>query len=177
MGISPENFLNRYFTSEQLKAPLSDIGFSVGGTKSERIKRIVENWTVHNRDWYELLDFLDWGELIQICDDFNISYSKYNKEETLCSKIENEQVLNFRNKTMQSSKKESSINIQAKNINIGSNNKMSHTSESKNSSISKVQLIVAIIVGIFVVFGVVSGFTLTNDSTKNEFSPNRRINN
>ena len=176
MGISVEDFLNRYFGVEELKKPLEDISFPVGGTKNERVTRIVENWNAYNRDWYDLLDYLEWDTLSLICEDFNISYSEYNKEETLCRKIEDVRVLDFRNKTMKSSQKKSNaqpstVNISGENINIGSNNKISRTSESKNSSISKAQLIVAIIVGTFVIFGVVFGFTLTSDSTKNEFSP------
>ena len=98
MGIRIEEFLDQYFSSDQLKDLLADMGHPVGGTKKERIVRIIKNWTLHNRDWYELLDFLDWDTLSQICDDFNIPYSDYAKEETLCNTIEENRVLDFRKK-------------------------------------------------------------------------------
>lgn len=105
MGISPKKFLDRYFTSAELKEPLDDIGFPVGGIKKERIERIVENWTSHHRTWYDLLEFLDWGKLSKVCDDFGVSYSEYNTEDTLCNKIEDGQVIDsnrnlFQTKTL-----------------------------------------------------------------------------
>ena len=99
MGIPVEDFLYRYFNPDQLKEILFDIGIPVGRTKKERIDRILENWQSHNRDWYELLEYLDWSTLSQICDDFNILYSDYAKEDTLRNKIEDEWVLDFRKKT------------------------------------------------------------------------------
>ena len=90
MGITVKNFLDRYFSPNLLKEALSDMGIPVGTTKKERIERIVENWRSHNRDWYELLEYLDWSTLSQICDDFNIRYSDYAREDTLCNKIEGE---------------------------------------------------------------------------------------
>ena len=100
MGISVETFLKRYFSSKQLKEPLEGIGLSVGGTKKERIIRIIENWSLYHRDWYELLNYLDWNKLAQICDDFDIWYSGYEREDTLRDRIENEMVLDFRKETM-----------------------------------------------------------------------------
>lgn len=96
MGISIRNFLERYFTSEKLKEPLEDIGLPVGGTKKEKIARIIKNWESHNRYWYDLLNYLKWDKLSLICEDFGILYSPYNTEETLRDKIENNEVLDFR---------------------------------------------------------------------------------
>lgn len=167
MGISPENFLRRYFTLEQLKEPLADIGLSVGGTKNEKIKRITDNWITHHRNWYELLDYLEWGDLSRICDDFGINYSDYNKEETLCQKIEDEMVLDFRNKTTKDKATQTiknndkpnqtlpSINILGKNINIGNNNKIISNNKiaaqngmSKETKISIILGILALVIGV-----------------------------
>lgn len=160
MGISVEKFLSKYFSPKQLKEALSDIGIPVGVTKKERIGRIVENWRSHNRYWYELLDFLEWGGLSQICDDFNIPYSEYNKEETLRHKIEDARVLDFRNKSKTSTRnksdeKPSIFNILGKNINIGSNNKINsdNTNNSTSLKIQKWQVAVGII-SIIVVIGI-----------------------
>lgn len=114
MGISPKDFLNRYFSPDQLKEALLNIGAPVGRTKKERIQRIIDNWQSYNRDWYELLGFLDWGTLAKICDDFGIPYNDYNTEETLCNKIEDERVLDFRKETMRKVEKKSTIDTEEK---------------------------------------------------------------
>jgi len=172
MGIRVEDFLNRYFTSDQLKEILDDMGLSLGGTKKDRIDRIIDNWSQHNRDWYELLDFLEWGILAKICDDFNIPYSNYAKEETLSNKIEDNRVLDFRNQEKISKQKKSnettSINIQGENINIGSHNKIEKKSENP-SKIPKIQLAVAIVVGFFVILGVVWGLTSSPATNENDW--------
>lgn len=100
MGISPKDFLNRYFNSKQLKKPLEGIGLPFGSTKKERVNRILENWISHHRNWYGLLDHLDWNKLAKICDDFNIRYSGYEREDTLRNKIEDAMVLDFRKETL-----------------------------------------------------------------------------
>jgi len=176
MGIRIEDFLDHYFRVDELKDPLEDIGLPVSGTKNERIDRILKNWASHNRDWYELLDFLDWEALSQICDDFSISYNENASEETLCNKIKDDRVLDFRKKqksTIQkkSDEKPSTVNILGKNINVSSNNKIQFESKKENRSLLKASLIVAIVVGAFVIFGVVSEISSSSNPTKNEFSP------
>jgi len=116
MGISVKDFLDRYFGTDELKEPLEDLGLPVGGTKKVRIDRIVENWSSQNRDWNGLLDFLDWGTLAKICDDFGIQYSDYNTEETLRNKIEYERVLDFQKKTKTKSSQKSDESITSKPI-------------------------------------------------------------
>ena len=113
MVITIEKFLSKYFSSKQLKETLDDIGIAVGVTKKERIKRIIENWTTYHRDWYELLCFLDWGKLAKICDDFGITYSDYNTEDTLRNKIEDERILDFRKETMKKFEKKMAVLIDA----------------------------------------------------------------
>lgn len=143
MGISPKKFLDRYFTSEQLKEPLDDIGLSVGGTKKERIERIVENWTTHHRNWYDLLEFLDWGKLSKVCDEFGISYSEYNTEETLRDKIEDEQVIDSQRKIFQT--------------------KISHTqnpSNTKKQVVKKFNPYVIVTISIWLIIGI--SFSMLN---------------
>ena len=169
MGISVEDFLYRYFRPDELKDVLVDIGIPVGRTKKERVERILDNWRSHNRDWYELLDYLDWDVLSQICDDFNIGYSDYNTEDSLRNKIGDEWVLIFskrqkKNIEKKSEEKSSTFNVLGKNITIGSDNIIHSSEASKGSSISKAQLAVAIIVGAFVITGVVWGITSSENS-------------
>ena len=98
MGIRVEKFLEKYYSNDQLKDVLDAIGLALGGNKKELIDRIIYNWDSYNRDWYELPHYLDWDKLSLICDDFSIPYSDYAKKETLCNKIEENRVLDFRKK-------------------------------------------------------------------------------
>jgi len=72
MGISVGKLLNDYFGTDELKYALSDIGELTTGTKAELIKRLVTQWEPHNRNKYDLLDYLDEDMLAQLCDDYNI---------------------------------------------------------------------------------------------------------
>ena len=72
MGISLAKFLNDYFTVNELKYALSDIGELTTGTKVELVKRLVVQWEPHNRDKYDLLDYLDEYMLVNLCNDYNI---------------------------------------------------------------------------------------------------------
>jgi hypothetical protein len=72
MGIALAKYLNDYFTVSELKDALSNIGELTTGTKIELVKRLVAQWESHNRDKYDLLDFLDEDVLANLCDDYNI---------------------------------------------------------------------------------------------------------
>ncbi len=153
MGISAKNFLNRYFGADQLKEPLANIGLPVGSTKKERIDRIIENWSSYNRDWYDLLNYLDWGTLAQICEDFNIMYSEYAKEDTLRNKIADERILDFRKKQKSSTQKKSYESI--------SSNPIFHMPHNKRDW-GKIGVILTIIIGLG--FGIPSLYYSMNPS-------------
>ncbi len=72
MGLSVTKLLNDYFSVDDLKDVLNDIGEPVSGTKDQLVKRVRTNWKSHNRDNYELLEFLDEDSLYMICHYYNI---------------------------------------------------------------------------------------------------------
>jgi len=93
MGISIKDFLYQYFDAEQLKDPLSDIGIPFGKSKDERVTRILENWPARNRKWGDLLDYLKWDDLAEICEDFNLEYYDDDDEDALIKQIKKAQIL------------------------------------------------------------------------------------
>ncbi len=71
MSLSIKKLLQEYFSVDDLKDVLCDIGEPVSGNKSQLVTRITNNWKEHNRDNYELLDFLDQEQLEMICYYYN----------------------------------------------------------------------------------------------------------
>lgn len=74
MRISLREFLGKYFTIDELKDSLDDIGEVLSGTKDELVERLAIKWLQY-RNVYDLLDFLDEEKLIAICYHFDIQYS------------------------------------------------------------------------------------------------------
>lgn len=72
MGITLSKFLNDYFGVDELKMALSDIGELTTGQKNVLIKRLIAQWEPHNRDKYDLLEYLDEDYLSDLCIDYNI---------------------------------------------------------------------------------------------------------
>ena len=72
MGLSVKKLLDDYFRTDEIQDALRDIGESASGTKDELVQRIRNNWESHNRDIYELLDFIDKTSLQQICYYYNL---------------------------------------------------------------------------------------------------------
>lgn len=75
MGLSITKLLNDYLSVDDLKGVLMDIGEPVSGTKDQLVKRVRINWKSHNRDNYELLEFLDEDSLYMICHYYSIDTS------------------------------------------------------------------------------------------------------
>ena len=73
MGLSVKKLLDDYFRTDEIQDALRDIGESTSGTKDELVQRICSNWESHNRDIYELLDFIDKTSLQQICYYYNLN--------------------------------------------------------------------------------------------------------
>lgn len=70
-------------------------GLKVSGTKEELARRFLRDWKKEGRNNYDLLMFLDYERLFQICEDYDLEMSLYrdytNKE--LIEKIKNAQLL------------------------------------------------------------------------------------
>ncbi len=74
MGLRARVLLERYFSVEDIKNALYDIGETVSGNKSQLIRRLMANWEAHNRDLYGLLDFVDVQTLRIICMDYGLDH-------------------------------------------------------------------------------------------------------
>jgi hypothetical protein len=74
MGLGVRTLLGRYFYLDEVKTALTDVGESSTGNKSQLISRLVATWGSHNRDFYDLLDFLDVQTLRVICEDYGLDY-------------------------------------------------------------------------------------------------------
>jgi len=72
MGLSIKKLLDDYFRLDEVQDALRDIGESTSGTKDELVQRVRNNWESHNRDVYELLDFIDKDSLVMICYYYNL---------------------------------------------------------------------------------------------------------
>ena len=72
MGLSMKKLLDDYFRLDEVQDALRDIGESTSGTKDELVQRVRNNWESHNRDVYELLDFIDKDSLVMICYYYNL---------------------------------------------------------------------------------------------------------
>ena len=72
MGLSLRSLLDRYFYKEEVQNALHDIGLGISGNKGQLIRRVITNWASHNRDAYDLLDFLDRDTLATMCKDYGL---------------------------------------------------------------------------------------------------------
>ena len=72
MGLSVKKLLDEYFYKEEIQDALDDIGEPVSGSKDELIGRLLNSWELHNRDIYQLLDFIKRDSLMMINDDYNL---------------------------------------------------------------------------------------------------------
>ena len=74
MGLSVRTLLLRYFYLDEVKAALTDIGESTTGSKSQLAARLIATWESHNRDVYDVFEFLDVQTLRIICKDYGIDH-------------------------------------------------------------------------------------------------------
>jgi hypothetical protein len=74
MGLSVRTLLQRYFYLEEVKAALADIGEPSSGSKPQLVGRLMATWESHNRDFFNLLDFLDVQTLRIVCKDYGLDY-------------------------------------------------------------------------------------------------------
>lgn len=74
MGLGARTLLQRYFYLDEVKAALADIGESSSGSKSQLVGRLIATWESHNRNFFDLLDFLDVQTLRVICKDYGLDY-------------------------------------------------------------------------------------------------------
>jgi len=157
MEISVENLLYNYFHVEQLKDVLYEIGIPYGHNKEESVNRILDNWIERNREWYDLLEFLDRDDLRDICDDFNIEYDNSLDEDELMMLIEDNKILKIPRKTFpKKPKPHKSINVN--NEQYIPNNLHIHVPDRVyNASKGKLNRIIILTMVIWFIFGMSMG--------------------
>jgi len=92
MGLPLEKLLGEYFTKEEVQNALWEIGERTTGTKEELVGDLIYNWDSHNRDNYDLLDFVEKETLENICYFYNLDGSKGNHS-TLKKRIKKAKLL------------------------------------------------------------------------------------
>lgn len=75
MGISVKKLLDYYFTVEDLKNALYDIGEPLSGNKDALINRITQTWKDHNRNLRDLLGYMPPDALDAFCQFYKIDDS------------------------------------------------------------------------------------------------------
>jgi hypothetical protein len=85
MGLTAKMLLERYFYVEEVRSALSDIGEPLSGSKPKLIERLIASWESHNRDLYDLFDFLYAETLRTICKDYGLDF--YGDRATLLRRI------------------------------------------------------------------------------------------
>jgi len=80
MGLDVEKLLCEYFSKEEVQDALQEIGEPITGTKEELVEELSKNWQSHNRDKYELLDFIAEDSLQDICDHYNLDDTPANHD-------------------------------------------------------------------------------------------------
>ncbi len=97
MGLSVNVLLQRYFYVDEVKAALSDIGESSSGNKPQLVNRLVASWQAHNRNFYELFDYLDTQTLRVISEDYGLDH--HGDRSTLLRRIRRADLLVINKKT------------------------------------------------------------------------------
>jgi len=92
MGLPLEKLLGEYFTKEEVQDALRDIGEPTTGTKEELVGDLIYNWHSHNRDKYDLLDFIEKEILRDICYNYNLDATE-GSHATLKRRIEKANLL------------------------------------------------------------------------------------
>ena len=63
MSLPGKKLLNDYFSKEQVREALRDVGEPASGNKDRLARRLRDNWESNDRDIYKLLDFTDVNSL------------------------------------------------------------------------------------------------------------------
>ena len=87
MDLSIKKLLDDYFSKEQVRDALREIGEPASGNKDRWSRRGRDHWEYHNRDIYELLDFADVDSLEMICHHYKLD-ATFKEKDTWKGKIE-----------------------------------------------------------------------------------------
>jgi len=87
MELSVKKLLDEYFSKEQTRDALRDIGEPVSGNKDRLAWLLRDNWESYNRDIYELLDFTDIDSLEMKCHHYKLD-ATFKEKDALMGRIE-----------------------------------------------------------------------------------------
>ncbi len=73
MPLSVKKLLDEYFSKEQVREALREVGEPTSGNKDRLARRLHDDWESHNRDIYELLNFTDIDSLEIICHHYKLN--------------------------------------------------------------------------------------------------------
>ncbi|MGI9566584.1 MAG: hypothetical protein ACR2LL_06175 [Nitrosopumilus sp.] len=80
MKLSVKKLLDDYFSKEQIRDALRELGDPASGNKDRLARRLRDNWESHNRDIYELLNFTDVDSLEMICHHYKLDATFKEKD-------------------------------------------------------------------------------------------------
>lgn len=92
MEMSVKKLLDNYFSKEQIRDALREIGEPASGNKDRLARRLRDHWESHNRDIYELLNFTDVDSLDMICHHYKLD-ATFKEKDALKGKTENAHLL------------------------------------------------------------------------------------
>jgi hypothetical protein len=92
MELSVKKLLDDYFSKEQVRDALREIGAPTSRNKDRLARRLRDHWKSHNRDIYELLDFTDIDSLEMICHHYKLD-ATFKEKDTLKGKMEKANLL------------------------------------------------------------------------------------
>lgn len=92
MGLSVKKLLDDYFSKEQIRDVLREIGEPASGNKDRLARRLRDHWESHDRDIYELLVFTDIDSLEMICHHYKLD-ATFKEKNALKERIEKANLL------------------------------------------------------------------------------------
>jgi len=98
MGLSIKRLLDNYFSKEQIRDALRDIGEPASGNKDRLGRRLRDYCESQNRNIYELLDFTNISSLEMICHHYKLD-ATFKEKDALKGKIEKANLLVLDKKT------------------------------------------------------------------------------
>jgi len=145
MGISLKVFIGKYLSKEDIQDSLDAIGEKVGGNVRELESRLASEWPKY-RDVYDLLDYVDEDDLLEICEHFSIE-TKATTHNALKKRIKQSGIITGYSKKSTSSKKsKKSYSVQMnEHTKIESHISVTHIIRSKPGKIGIISLAAGII--------------------------------
>ncbi|WP_316504551.1 hypothetical protein [Nitrosopumilus sp.] len=135
MKLSVKKLLDDYFSKEQIRDALRELGDPASGNKDRLARRLHDNWESHNRDIYELLNFTDVDSLEMICHHYKLDATFKEKDVLVLDKKPT--VVVDRNHDSLASKTKISSKVDGDKLNSKKPKTKSKTNDNKKSNHKK----------------------------------------